>query len=212
MASTITPLAPRFDRKVSIRFEGKQWQQIEAIAARHGVSPAHAARCLLEDLIDDHGLGERQLAVIDIHTGLGPFGYGEIICDHPPASPGMRIARTWFGDAVTSPDEGTSTSVPKHGLLDYLWHGVMGADSCFVTLEFGTYSTDRMFDALRRDHALHAGKQPLWQSEQTQSIKQAMRRQFHPDTPAWNAMVLFQGRQAIDQALTGLNHPEAHTP
>jgi hypothetical protein len=48
MASTITPLTPRFDRKVSIRFEGRQWEQIEAIAARHGVSPAQAARCLLE--------------------------------------------------------------------------------------------------------------------------------------------------------------------
>ncbi len=47
MAVTIAPPVPRFNRKVSIRVEGRHWQQIQEIAARNGVSPAHAARSLL---------------------------------------------------------------------------------------------------------------------------------------------------------------------
>jgi hypothetical protein len=42
------PPARRFNRPVSIRFEGHQWRQIEAVAARNGVTPAFAVRHLLE--------------------------------------------------------------------------------------------------------------------------------------------------------------------
>jgi len=49
MAITIpAPPARRFDRRVSIRFEGRQWRQIEAVAAANGVTPALAVRHLLE--------------------------------------------------------------------------------------------------------------------------------------------------------------------
>jgi hypothetical protein len=49
MAITISaPPARRFDRAVSVRFESKQWRQIEAVAARNGVTPAFAVRHLLE--------------------------------------------------------------------------------------------------------------------------------------------------------------------
>src|SRR5690606_18679759 len=99
---------------------------------------------------------ERQLAVIDLHTGLGPYGHGEIICDHPAASVGTATAQRWYGEAVTLPELGTSFSAPKLGLMDYGWHAIMGDKSCFVTLEFGTGSTERLFRVLLDDHALHA--------------------------------------------------------
>lgn len=170
---------------------------------------ASQARAYIEQLMLEHQLGNRQLAVIDIHTGLGPFGYGEIICDHPLETAGIAIAQRWFGDAVTLPAAGTSTSVPKQGLLDYAWHAIMNQHlhsppSCFVTLEFGTYPIQNMFEALRHDHWLHARSPVDWQHPDTQKIKAGIRRQFYPDTPAWQAMVLFQGRQTIDMAIRGL--------
>ncbi|MGZ4999685.1 MAG: DUF2817 domain-containing protein, partial [Methylomonas sp.] len=107
-----------------------------------GQGPAHGRR-VCEALIDRYALGERRLAVIDLHTGLGPYGYGEIICDHDPNSAGAGVARQWYGDSVTLPLAGTSSSVPKLGLLDYLWQAIMDQYSCYVTLEFGTFSTDQ---------------------------------------------------------------------
>lgn len=174
-----------------------------------GGQQASQARVYIEQLMAQYQLPDRQLAVIDLHTGLGPFGYGEIICDHPIGSAGIDIARHWYGDAVTLPAAGTSTSVPKEGLMDYAWHAIMNRTpdspaSCFVTLEFGTYSIENMFEALRHDHWLHAQGPVDWQHPHTRHIKAGIRRQFYPDTSAWQAMVLFQGRQTIDMAMRGL--------
>lgn len=164
------------------------------------------ARKLIEKLINDFTLGEKQLAVIDLHTGLGPYGYGEIICDHQPDSDGTRIARNWYGDAVTLPLAGTSSSVPKLGLMDYGWHAIMNPSSCFVTLEYGTYGTELLFDTILADHRLHAAGPINWSATQTRQVKDAMRRHFCPPDQQWQEMVLWRGRQVIRLALEGLQH------
>ncbi|MDT8407176.1 MAG: DUF2817 domain-containing protein [Methylococcales bacterium] len=166
-----------------------------------GNKPAHG-RKVCEALIEQHALRQRRLAVIDLHTGLGPFGHGELICDHEPDSTGVSIAKAWYGDAVTLPLAGTSSSVPKLGLLDYLWHAAMHDDGCYITLEFGTYSTDQLFDILLRDHQ-------LWVQSNNDAARLAhskrMRRHFCPKDPAWREIVLFRARQVIGQALSGVS-------
>lgn len=166
-----------------------------------GKAPAHG-RLVCEDLMRQYALRERDLAVIDLHTGLGSFGYGEIICDHQPDSTGTRTAQNWYGDSVALPLLGTSTSVPKSGLLDYAWHAVMNERSCYVTLEFGTFSTDQLFEILLRDHQLWA--QPGNEQARLEHRK-IMRRHFYPDDQAWQEMVLFRARQVIAQALHGVS-------
>jgi len=166
-----------------------------------GMAPAHG-RLVVEDLMRKYSLHQRDLAVIDIHTGLGPFGYGEIICDHQPDSPATKVARHWYGDSVTLPLLGTSSSVPKFGLLDYAWHAIMNERSCYITLEFGTYRTDQLFEVLLRDHQLWAqSDNDLARREHSQ----LMRQHFCPNDKAWQEMVLFRGRQVISQALRGLS-------
>lgn len=170
-----------------------------------GFGKSHA-RKLIEKLINDFTLGEKQLAVIDLHTGLGPYGYGEIICDHQPDSDGTRVARNWYGDAVTLPLAGTSSSVPKLGLMDYGWHAIMNTSSCFVTLEYGTYGTEPLFDTILADHRLHAAGAIDWSAAHTRQVKDAMRKHFCPPDRQWQEMVLWRGRQVIRLALEGLQH------
>ena len=165
-----------------------------------GNKPAHG-RQVTEQLIQQFKLHEKSLAVIDLHSGLGPYGYGEIICDHPLDSPGIDVAQTWYGDSVSLPALGTSSSVPKAGLIDYLWHGIMNDRSCHVTLEFGTYSTDHLFEVILTDHRLWA--QPDNRSARREH-SQSMRRHFYPNDADWKASVLFRARQVIAQALRGL--------
>lgn len=164
-----------------------------------GTAPAHGW-LVSEDLMRQYTLQERDLAVIDLHTGLGSYGYGEIICDHQPDSRGARIAKQWYGDSVALPLLGTSSSVPKTGLLDYAWHAIMNQRSCYITLEFGTFSTDQLFEILLRDHQLWA------QSGNEQARlehRQVMRHHFYPDDRAWREMLLFRARQVIAQGLQG---------
>jgi hypothetical protein len=166
-----------------------------------GKAPAHGRR-VCEDLIRQYSLQQRDLAVIDLHTGLGSYGYGEIICDHQPDSAGTRAAHRWYGDSVALPLLGTSTSVPKTGLLDYAWHAIMNSHSCYITLEFGTFSTDQLFEILLRDHQLWA------QSDNRESRlehSEVMRHHFCPYDRAWREMVLFRARQVIAQGLQGVS-------
>ena len=165
-----------------------------------GTKPAHG-RVVCEELIKHYHLQQRNLVVIDLHSGLGAFGYGEIICDHPHDSAATVLAKQWFGDSVTLPSLGTSSSVAKNGLLDYVWHSAMTPQSCYITLEFGSYSTDQLFDVLLCDHQLWA------QSDNglaRQAHSQRMRQHFCPQEAAWQEMVLFRARQVIVQALQGL--------
>jgi len=171
----------------------------------YGGQSASQSNLYLRQLIESFRLDQRQfVTVIDIHSGLGPFGYGEVICDHPPGSAGVRWAREWFGESVTEPALGSSSSVPKQGLIDYLWQQQLADQVCFITLEFGTYSIEKMFDALRKDHLLH--RQPVdWLANNTQSIKQNLRNIFYPASADWQEMVLIRGRQLVGQALNGLS-------
>jgi len=166
-----------------------------------GLVPAHG-RLVVEDLIHKYSLQQRDLAAIDLHTGLGSFGYGEIICDHQPDSPATKVARQWYGDSVTLPLLGTSSSVPKLGLLDYAWHAIMNERSCYITLEFGTYRTDQLFEVLLRDHQLWAQSN---NDPARREHSQLMRQHFCPNDQAWKEMVLFRGRQVINQALRGIS-------
>jgi len=169
-----------------------------------GTTPTWSRQTCEKIIHDYHLAGRKRVALIDFHTGLGPFGYGEPICDHPPASTGAKLARCWYGDSVTEPALGTSTSVAKFGLSDYGWQALVGEPLVFIALEFGTYSFDNMKQVLRADHWLHAQGNVDWHDPRTQQIKAAIRRQFYPGTPDWQEMVLLRSRQCIRQALAGL--------
>jgi len=169
-----------------------------------GSRPAHGRR-VVEALMADHRLGERQLGVIDVHTGLGEWGNGEIICDHQPGSDGAETARSWYGTRCTLPALGTSSSVPKTGLLDYAWHAIMQAGSCYITLEYGTYATQELFDVLLQDHRFWAEHGAAAASHpERAALVERMRGHFCPDDPEWRRQVLLQARHAIRQAMEGL--------
>ena len=166
-----------------------------------GSGPSHGRR-VIESLMSRYRLAKRRLAVIDVHTGLGPYGYGEVICDHPPGGAGARTAQRWYGPACTLPAEGTSSSVPKLGLLDYAWHAIMDDHSGFVTLEFGTLGTDNLFDVLLAETRGWAAGPPADPVRNT--LAASMRAHFCPADDLWREAVLFRARQVITQALHGL--------
>jgi hypothetical protein len=169
-----------------------------------GTQPAQGRRNI-EAIMAQHRLAGRRLAVIDVHTGLGPYGYGEIICDHAPGSDGALTARAWYGGECTLPVLGTSSSVPKLGLLDYAWHVIMPPGSCFITLEYGTQATGELFEVLLRDHrfrATHGSEPPP--DPNYQALVAALHAHFCPADPDWRRSVLTRARQVIDQALEGL--------
>jgi len=163
------------------------------------------ARRTLSAIFDDFALGEREIvAVIDVHTGLGPFGYGEPICGHKRGSLGLERVLSMYGHSTGLPAEGQSFSIPLNGTQRAFWQPRLGDRYTYVALEFGTFDTDRGRRALRADHWLHNRGQVDWHDPLTREIKAELKTQYYPATEDWKEMVLWRGRQILRQTLEGL--------
>ncbi len=145
-----------------------------------------------------------RVAIVDYHTGLGPWGFGEQIVTDPSHSAGFARAAAWYGGAVTSPNNGTSASARILG--DGLSAAPSLAPHAEVTglaLEFGAQSLTEVLTALRADAWLHAHGDV--QSEQGRSIKARIRAAFYGDADDWKGMVAGQSLLACKQAIAGLS-------
>src|SRR5947207_9162 len=144
-----------------------------------------------------------QVGVIDFHTGLGPFGHGELICAIPPTSKSFARARAWYGDEMTSPEGGTSTSAVVVGVMtDAFSQELPDAQVTPIAIEYGTYSVAEVLGAVRADNWLHQRgdlKSPL-----AKELKADMKERFFPAGDKWREMVWARADQTIGWALKGL--------
>jgi hypothetical protein len=167
-----------------------------------GTGPTWARRTS-EAILARHLAQAQTVAIVDMHTGLGPYGYGEPICNHAPGSARVQRARRWWGDSVTEPLLGTSSSQEKFGLSEFGYERALAhADIAFVALEFGTYSPQRGGEVLRDDHWLWQHGDP--RGPEAAPIRNALRDHFFPPHDDWQEMVLFRADQVCRQALAGL--------
>ena len=146
-----------------------------------------------------------RIAVIDLHTGLGPFGYGEVINDHTPHTPGFDMAVDWYGPNAQSALLGESCSPVKTGLLDYFWHTLVGNRGCFVTLEYGTYALHKLITLVCEEQRYHnAYTADLTQRNIEHETVKSLRDFFYPQNNTWSELVIFRAGQIINLALQGI--------
>ncbi|MBS0223990.1 MAG: M14 family metallopeptidase [Proteobacteria bacterium] len=149
--------------------------------------------------------GRSDVAVIDFHTGLGPYGYGEPITHYDIDSAGSRRVRAFWGESVTESKRGQTASQARDGLGHYGLNRVLTEPETrltMCTIEFGTFDRERGQKAFRADHWLHKYGDPL--GKEAEPVRAAMRRQFYPDTDDWKEAVLFRGHQVVRQAIAGV--------
>lgn len=145
-----------------------------------------------------------RLSVIDVHTGLGPYGYGEVINDHTPNTKGFEWAKRLYGDNAYSALLGESSSAPKLGLLDFYWHDIMQERGCFITLEFGTYPVEQLISNLwfEQSYQINLSDNEIRSVEEKSVV--AMKNFFYPFETSWQQQVLFRSRQVVNLALKGM--------
>jgi len=166
-----------------------------------GVAPTWS-NLTFRQVLRQHATRARQLAWIDLHTGLGPSGHCERIVGAGDTASGAR-ARRWWGD-VTSTEDGTSVSAEISGTL-----GNALADECpqaeitAAVLEYGTQPLLAVLQALRAEMWLH--KHPDAPAAQARAIKQQLLDAFYVDTDVWREQVTTQARQVLWQTLQALH-------
>ena len=145
----------------------------------------------------------RRLGWIDLHTGLGPSGHGERIFACRDDAAALARARDWWGRAVTSIYDGSSTSALLTGLL---WTTVFEecpqAEYTGIALEYGTVPILEVLEALRADQALQNHPEAL--AAQREAIKRRVRDAFYTDTPEWKRRIVEQGLDAARAGVKGL--------
>lgn len=147
-----------------------------------GSGPTWSHRWLV-DFLDQRLQSVDRAAIIDLHTGLGPWSHAELISSEMPGSAALDRQRAWWGE-VTSLHEASSVSAEITG--EWLAMASAKARATEVTgvaIEYGTVDTLLVLDSLRADAVLHAaGKQT---SPEAPAIRAQVRAAFLDDDPAW---------------------------
>ena len=145
----------------------------------------------------------KSVAAIDFHTGLGPYGHGELISGLVPETGNFKLSQQWLGKELTSPLLGNSSSaklvgINQLGMEEALPHARLAA----VAIEYGVAPIDETRDALRADAWLHVHGD--LKSKQAAAIKAEMRRVFYGDTVEWKQMVWERNVEVSRRLLKGL--------
>ncbi len=147
--------------------------------------------------------GATSVAVLDYHTGLGPYGHASIIVHDSPRSQLAHRMRGWYGPpvwAVGSGDPGAEDFIAEtgKGCRAALPNAVVSA----VTVEFGTLDMDREIDVMQRD--LWLRNHGELDSNVGREIKAAIVAYFYPTDSYWRELVFVRSQQVIRQAAEGL--------
>jgi hypothetical protein len=142
----------------------------------------------------------RHVAFIDLHTGLGPYGFGEIMSNHGHSDPGDQIMKQWWGGEATYFDDGTSSSYYVAGDTNIgVTQALPQARVAGITLEFGTIPKEDMLNAVRADNWLYVHGDLA--SRQGRDIKAQISAAFYPDKDDWKEMVVERGRYVMKRML-----------
>lgn len=139
-----------------------------------------------------------EVVLIDLHTGLGPPGYGEIMYLGSPG-PGHERARDLFGDVTClETGEAISANVGGHlggALVSALPHAVCTP----VALEFGTRPAMEVLRALQLDAWVYAHAA----ADETARARAAlsMQRVFYSFSVRWRRSIWRRAASVVRQAI-----------
>ncbi|MGH6894708.1 MAG: M14 family metallopeptidase [Dongiaceae bacterium] len=164
-----------------------------------GTQPTWSNRTL-RTILAPFAASVRLAAFIDLHTGLGPYGFGEIMSNHGARDPGDKLMKEWWGGEATYFDDGTSSSYYVAGDTNIgVAQSLPKARIAGITLEYGTIPKEDMLNAVRADNWLYAHGD--LDSPQGREIKAQIRAAFYPDKDDWKEMVAERGHYVIRRML-----------
>ena len=135
---------------------------------------------------------QNHIALIDYHTGLGPFGVPYLVHGYEKGSAEYNAFDKAFGGEVRSTKDTDNLdedlpAEPKGPLVLGLDSVFPGKQSYGVVIEYGTVPPEQVFPALMEDNWLHAHGD--LSSEEGKKIKENIREVFYPNSDKWREMV-----------------------
>ena len=170
-----------------------------------GTRPTWSSRTLHE-IVANHGRHAQRVAVIEYHSGLGPYGHGMAVTMHTGAS--LERARQWYGSDVEAPNAApagqpsTGHRVTGHTTAGYA-RALPDAELTVIVLEYGTVPPNESLPVMLQDHWLHQHGDP--RGDKGRGISRHLLELHHPTDPGWRRGVWDRSREVVAQALSGLS-------
>lgn len=143
-----------------------------------------------------------RVALIDLHTGLGPRGFGELIAIGDEDA--TARCKAWYGDEARSLAGGESVSAAVQGTVNLGYQqSIGGAELTAIALEYGTLPQGEVLQAIRADNWLHLHGDVG--SEAGRAIKQQVREAFYGDEDQWKNDIWTRGLDITRKALVGIS-------
>jgi len=167
----------------------------------HGPS---ASRIIWEEIFRTYVAGYKHVVLLDIHTGLGKRGQGELISYLPVQSPRFKELSAWFSTGMRSMTAGESVSAAVEGTLTAACDRMTGARSYALGLEFGTKHPLAVLDALRADQWYQNNKHIL-SREVGEQVRRKMKDAFVITDPSWSTQLARRFDQVMDEIGLAVN-------
>jgi hypothetical protein len=168
-----------------------------------GTAPGWSQRSLVAALLALTA-GPEVAALIDLHTGLGPFGIGTLICTEAPGSAETAVLRQWYDEPFVALLE-DQQGLP-YQLQGDLANGVRAAlpDTRVlpISLEFGTYEADRFAALMVMDAWAERTRDPM--APEVEAIRCDLLHFFYPRSALWRHMVAARASSVAAMALKGM--------
>lgn len=167
-----------------------------------GAAPTQS-RLIWERIVDVYTAGRSRAFLLDLHTGLGKAGAGELISYLPSSADAFHQMDRWFGGSLRSMVDGASVSAPVEGTLTAAFDRTVNAESYAVGLEFGTCAPLTVLNALRADHWYHHNAANP-SSQQRERVRRNMKNAFAIANNQWHDLVTARFMQIMQQLVTAL--------
>ncbi|MBL8835336.1 MAG: M14 family metallopeptidase [Alphaproteobacteria bacterium] len=168
-----------------------------------GIAPTWSNRTF-HAIIDAHLRTAQRFCFFDLHTGLGPSGYGEPSYVGRDTEEGFAEAQRWFGPDVTWLSRGTGASQPLGGHIGepFAPYHARGVTGPVLGIEFGTHPREVVRTALRAEHWLH--RRGIADGQLAARIKRDLRDAFYVDADEWKAQIVARCEELTGKAIANL--------
>ncbi len=156
----------------------------------------------LRRIVAAYAMAAKRVVVIDVHTGLGPFGYGTLLCAESSQTPAVRRARKYFGPGVVTVSEADAVPYEIHGNLLSWFTAELPCEVTSMAIEFGTGRLETLLDLQVDDCRLQLSN-PSWAAHGDE-IRRALVEFFFPANTDWLQSVMLRTLHMMHLALRGM--------
>lgn len=175
-----------------------------------GIAPTQS-RSTWEEIVALYAAYRERCFLLDIHTGLGARGHGELISYLPASMPAFEQMAHWFNGELKSMASGESVSAVVEGTLTEGFDRSTRGESFAIGLEFGTCAPLTVLNALRADQWHHNHRDVLGRAER-ERVRRQMRHAFAPADARWIEQVLTRFDEVVERIAAGFGQDHVHGP